>query len=137
MTTLTGTNTWTRRIFPPMTLGELVESHVTRYTSHFKRCTSYCTRHTSHSCSALLYLSTWGEDFEGGEFVFLGEHEHQVTRELETYYVKCHASRITRHASHVTRHTSHVTRHALQVVHPLSGRLVTFTSGAENLHRVC
>ncbi len=126
-------------------------SHVTRHTSHVTRHTSHVTRHTSHVthyCSALLYLSTWGEDFEGGELVFLGEHGegggHQVRLGFRVLGLGL-GFRGGGGASGLARCTRlrcgclglpRVTRHASQVVQPLAGRLVTFTSGSENLHRV-
>lgn len=59
----------------------------------------------AYDFSALLYLSTWGNDFEGGELVFLGR-------------------------SGADGGEGH------QVIQPRAGRLVTFSSGSENLHRV-
>ena len=53
----------------------------------------------TYDYSALLYLSTMGTDFEGGELVFIDDDSDRI-------------------------------------VHPRAGRLVTFTSGPENLHRV-
>ncbi len=91
-------------------------SHVTRHTSHVTRHTSHVTRHTSHVTrhtsthdtlrSALLYLSTWGNDFEGGELVFLGRsgvdggEGHQVSQQhaaRQTWYMKraCNTSFVT------------------------------------------
>jgi len=53
----------------------------------------------SYDYSALLYLSTKGEHFEGGDFAFLDAGQHVI-------------------------------------VEPRRGRLLTFTSGLENVHEV-
>jgi hypothetical protein len=68
-----GMSMLTRPIFQHMITGQSKSSHIQNALGH-------C------ACSALLYLSSWNKDFEGGEFVFLGEGgpggEHQVSEAI-------------------------------------------------------
>lgn len=59
--------------------------------------------------SGLLYLNDYGDDFEGGQFYFYDEEPeegHEVPSDT------------------------------LHMVHPRAGRMLAFTSGTENTHRV-
>jgi len=71
--------------------------------------------------SGLLYLSTAGEDFEGGAFAFLRKREGEETVDDSAY-----GGGGPTEAEAVAEH----------VVLPRAGRLIVFSAGHENLHVV-
>ena len=95
-------------------------------------------QNTAHyDYSGLLYLNTHGEDYTGGLFAFLGE----LSASAQKRRLKARTAR--------THDSTHCSTHALTAValpvsdknktstmEPRAGRLVTFTSGNENLHQV-
>lgn len=94
--------------------------------------------------SGLLYLSTGGgegEDFSGGVFDFNDSPSAQALAPTHASYdgaaeAAYYAGDAADTASLATSHPG--SQHASDVTYvvPRRGRLITFTSGAENLHRV-
>eukprot|EP01034_Spumella_vulgaris_P029284 gene29284-36307_t len=74
--------------------------------------------------SGLLYMSTYGEDFEGGRFKFLSNHSPLPDYEVLSGQVQGDFTSVE--ANEIVE----------LIVEPRAGRAVIFTAGPENTHRV-
>ena len=124
--------------FSRIRAAEAMSAHDEYYHPHIDR-----EQYGTFEATALIYLSDWGRDFDGGEFVFMdaaanrtGE-SNRVQREVEAAQTDEAGGEAATAAAQDSAVTGSSGESAAEwVLRPSTGALAFFSSGSENTHFV-
>lgn len=120
--------------FSKIRAADATNAHDEYWHAHIDR-----EQYGTFEATALIYLSDWAADFEGGEFVFVdtaANHTVDVQREVEVVPMEEEASTATAQSSAEASDSGVAGGGRDWILRPKLGALAFFSSGDENVHYV-